>query len=101
MADIQPRTQDEENLRVLYCEVSRAFADRARAAAEELIIRCNQIVCPRRDDGHAEQANDLLEFVECVAEAYAASGEEDRTIRFRNPFQDIFDLRRNRGGVEL
>ncbi len=101
MADIQPRTQDEENVRVLHCEVSCAFADSARAAAEKLIIRCNQIVCPRGDDGHAQQANDLLEFVERVAEAYAASGEEDRPIRFRDPFQDIFDLRGNGGGVEL
>src|SRR5882757_4810621 len=76
LADVQPRAQNEQHVGVLHREVAGAFADGARPAAEELVVRRDEIVRPRGNDWNAQQADDALEFRKRAAQAYAASGKE-------------------------
>src|ERR1700682_5153265 len=50
LTNVEPGPQDQKQIRILHRKVSRALTDRPRTAAEQGIVRRDQIVGPRGGD---------------------------------------------------
>src|ERR1017187_2192904 len=50
LADIESRSQDQQQIGILYREIPRPIADRALASTKEGIVGSNEVVGPRSEE---------------------------------------------------
>ena len=89
LADVEARSEDQQNIGILHGEVSGAVADGALAPAKERVIGGDEVMGPGGGYGHAEPVNKFVEFRDGMGGANARAGEDYWALRVTDPLEDF------------
>src|ERR1035441_6057105 len=94
LADIESRSQDQQQIGILYRKIPRPIADRALASTKEGIVGSNEVVGPRGRDWHTKAVTKGVKFIDCMSGADARAREDYGTLGVANAIENLAALRR-------
>ena len=95
LANVQPRPQHQQHVRILHRKVSCALANRPWPPAEKLIVRRDQIVRPGRHHRNPQPADHCIELVERPSQSHPRPRKHHWPFRSLDPRQHIGHLFRD------
>src|ERR1700691_4297999 len=89
LADIEPRSENQENVGILHREVSGAVTDGALSPTKERVVGGNEVMGPGGGDGYAQPVKQFVEFGGRIRRADAGAGENHRTLGIPDAVENL------------
>ncbi len=89
LANVETRSEDQQNVGILYREVSGAVADGALASAKERVIGCDEVMGPGGGYGYAQPVEEFVKFGNCMGGADAGASEDHGALGAADSVEDF------------
>src|ERR1019366_289641 len=94
LADIEPRSQDQQEVGILHRKISRAIANRPLPSTKERVVGGDEVIGPCGAYWYAEAVSKAVKFFDCMSGADARAREDYGTLGVANALENLAALRR-------